>query len=158
MSHIGCSQAFCGTIPVPISEIWLYSSAIANGNQAISIVPIDDKMVVTAYVQPNDIGFVHKGDKASVKLSAYDYSIYGYLEGTVDDISPDTFVNPDQKNMSFFKVKVLVPSNHIEHNNHKYYITPGMQATVDIYTGNRTVMHYILKPIIKTANESLGER
>lgn len=133
-------------------------SAIANGNQAISIVPIDDKMVVTAYVQPNDIGFVHKGDKASVKLTAYDYSIYGYLEGSVDDVSPDAFVNPEQKNMSFFKVKVLVPSNHIEHNNHKYYITPGMQATVDIYTGNRTVMHYILKPIIKTANESLGER
>lgn len=133
-------------------------SAIANGNQAISIVPIDDKLVITAYVQPNDIGFVHKGDKASVKLTAYDYSIYGNLEGAVDEISPDTFVNPDQKNMSFFKVKVLVPSNHIEHNNHKYYITPGMQATVDIYTGNRTVMHYILKPIIKTANESLGER
>lgn len=133
-------------------------SAIATGNDVISIVPVDDKMIITAFVQPNDIGFVHKNDRASVKLTAYDYSIYGFLEGHVEEISPDTFVNPEQKNAAFFKVKIVVPSNHIEHNNQKYYITPGMQATVDIYTGQRTVMHYIMKPIVKTVSESLGER
>lgn len=133
---------------------------VQPGMDLLEIVPLDETLLIEARVQPSDIAFLHPGQDAMVKLSAYDFSIYGGFSATVEDISADTLVpeRPNEKPESYYRVlvrtKTSKPSGQLE----PVRIVPGMIATVDIQTGRRTVLHYLLKPVIKTKETALRER
>ncbi|WP_315761731.1 HlyD family type I secretion periplasmic adaptor subunit [Sphingomonas sp. Y38-1Y] len=128
-----------------------------NG-EVMRIVPRDDRLLTEARISPRDIAFIHPGQRASVKITAYDYSIYGGLEGQVVSISPDTIrdeVNPD---IFYYRVYVRTSSDRLVNDAGKAFpITPGMVATVDIHTGSKSVLQYLLKPLNRV-NEALRER
>ena len=131
------------------------------GEEIMQIVPIDDDMVIEAKVKPADIAFVKPGLPTTVKLDAYDSSIYGSLQGTVTYISADTLSdetrNPNEP--PFYRVQVKTKVSDIkQHAAKRIEIQPGMTASVEIKTGSNTVWKYMTKPITKTFAESLGER
>jgi adhesin transport system membrane fusion protein len=133
------------------------SSTITAGQEIISLVPIEDSLIVSANVRPEDIGLIHIGEDASVKITTYDYAIYGLLKGKVTQMSPETFVNPVD-NKPYFIVKIKTDKNYLTHHDRKFYISPGMVAMVDIMVDKRTVLQYITNPFIKTIRESLNEK
>lgn len=126
------------------------------GEEIMEIVPLEDQMVVEAKVKPSDIAFIYPGQKALVKITAYDFSIYGGLEGKVLEISADTIVN--EKGEAFYRVRVGTNETVLRKNGKDHEIIPGMTATADIITGDKTVMDYILKPFRKAAQNALTER
>jgi adhesin transport system membrane fusion protein len=132
---------------------------VQPGSDLIEIVPLDDTLLIEAKIRPSDIGFIHPGQNAMVKLTAYDYSIYGGLEGIVEQISADTIVDEtDKKNDSFYVIRVRTDKNHLGTDEKPLPIIPGMLATVDILTGKKSVLEYILKPILKAKQSALRER
>lgn len=126
------------------------------GEEIMDIVPLEDQLLVESRVKPSDIAFIYPGQKAMVKITAYDSSIYGGLEGKVVDISADTIVN--EKGESFYRVRVGTDKTALTKNGKEHEIIPGMTATVDIITGDKTVMDYLLKPFRKAASNALRER
>ena len=126
---------------------------VQPGKDIVEIVPLDDALVLEAKVLPRDIAFIHPGQEATVKFSAYDFSIYGGLAAVVENISPDTIV--DEKNNAYYLVRVRT---HQTNFSEKMPIIPGMTAEVDILTGNKTVMSYLLKPVLKGKAYALRER
>lgn len=126
------------------------------GQDLIEIVPAGEQLIVEARVKPSDIAFLHPGQKAVVKITAYDFAIYGGLEGEVVEISADTITN--EKDETFYRVRVKTDKTKIVRRGEVYEIIPGMVASVDIITGKKTVMEYIMKPLIKTLINSMGER
>lgn len=130
------------------------------GDEIMQIVPGEDDLVVEAKVRPADIAFVKPGLSATVKLDAYDYAIYGSLEGEVIYISADTLIEEARGNdQPYYRVQVKTSGkNLVTKNNERIDIQPGMTATVEIKTGKKTVLQYLTKPITKTLAESLGER
>lgn len=132
---------------------------VQPGNDIIEVVPLDDTLLIEAKIRPSDIGFIHPGQKAIVKITAYDFSIYGGLEGEVEQISADTILDEtDKKNESFYVIRVRTYQNHLGTAKKPLPIIPGMLATVDILTGEKSVLEYILKPIIKAKHSALRER
>lgn len=135
------------------------------GQDILEIVPLDDKLLVEAYIRPQDVAFVRPGLPAVVKISAYDYSIYGGLEGTVSLISPDTLSNDKRNselklNQNEVYYRMLVRTNEsslVDKNGKKMPIIPGMIATVDVKTGEKTVFQYLIKPITRM-KQALQER
>lgn len=121
------------------------------GEEIMQVVPVDDDLIIEAKVKPADIAFVKSGLPVTVKLDAYDYTIYGALKGEVSYISADT-LNEDVRNneQPYYRVQIKI-SERID-------IQPGMTATVEIKTGKKTVLRYLTKPITKTLSESMGER
>ncbi|WP_038070816.1 HlyD family type I secretion periplasmic adaptor subunit [Hydrogenovibrio kuenenii] len=128
---------------------------VKPGSDIIKIVPDDASLVLETKIQPSDIGFVYPGLKAKVKFTAYDFSIYGGLEGTVENISADTIV--DDKGNSFYIARIKTNKNHLGTDKKPLYLLPGMQATVDIVVGKQTIMDYLIKPIIKAKDLALRE-
>ncbi|AOW51906.1 TPA: HlyD family type I secretion periplasmic adaptor subunit [Legionella pneumophila subsp. pneumophila] len=133
---------------------------VQPGNDLLEIVPLDDTLLIEAKIRPSDIGFIHPGQKAMVKITAYDFSIYGGLEGVVEHISADTIIDEktDKKEESYYIVKVRTEKNYLGTEKKPLPIIPGMQATVDILTGQKSVLQYLLKPIIKAKQSALRER
>lgn len=129
---------------------------VKPGQDVIEIVPQDDQLLVEAKIRPSDIAFLHPGQKAVVKITAYDFSIYGGLKGQVVDISADTIAN--EKGENFYRVRVRTDENALKRKGEVLPIIPGMVATVDIMTGHKTVMEYLLKPFIKTMRTAMNER
>ncbi|WP_110678111.1 MULTISPECIES: HlyD family type I secretion periplasmic adaptor subunit [Salinicola] len=129
---------------------------VEPGASLMQIVPIEDKLLVEAKVAPRDIGFIQPGQPATVKLSAYDFTIYGGLKGKVLRISPDT--EEDDKGNIYYVVTVRTDSNHLGKNSDDLPIIPGMQATVDIITGRQTILQYLLKPILRAQQSAMRER
>jgi adhesin transport system membrane fusion protein len=129
---------------------------IQPGQDLVEIVPLEDTLLLEAKVRPADIGFLHPGQPALVKVTAYDFSIYGGLKGVVEDISADTIT--DERGESFYRVRVRTHDNALEKAGEPLPITPGMTAQVDILTGHKTVMDYLLKPILKAKERALRER
>jgi adhesin transport system membrane fusion protein len=130
------------------------------GDEILQIVPLDDDLIVEAKVRPADIAFIKPGLPATVKLDAYDYSIYGSLQGTVSYISADT-LNEETRSgeMLYYRVQIKTRDRNLSsRKNERIDIQPGMTATVEIKTGRQTVLRYLTKPITKTLDESLGER
>jgi adhesin transport system membrane fusion protein len=130
------------------------------GEEIMQIVPVDDDLIIEAKVKPADIAFVKPGLPATVKLDAYDYSIYGTLEGKVVYISADT-LNEDVRNneQPYYRVQIKTSiHNLVSKSNERIDVQPGMTATVDIKTGRKSVLNYLTKPITKTISESMGER
>ncbi|MFP3569277.1 HlyD family type I secretion periplasmic adaptor subunit [Paraburkholderia sp. SIMBA_030] len=133
---------------------------VQPGMDLLEIVPLGDTLLIEARVRPSDIAFLHPGQDATVKLSAYDFSIYGGFPATVEDISADTLVpeRPGEKPDSYYRILVRTRQNKPSGRSEPVTIVPGMIATVDIRTGRRTVLHYLLKPVIKTRETALRER
>jgi membrane fusion protein, adhesin transport system len=127
---------------------------VQPGRDIVEIVPLDDALVLEAKVQPKDIAFIHPGQAATVKLTAYDFAVYGGLDAVVENISPDT--ETDEKGVNTY-YKVRVRTNRANFNE-KLPIIPGMTAEVDILTGKKTVMSYLLKPVLKAKAYALKER
>jgi len=130
--------------------------SVKPAQDLIEIVPTDYKLIVEVKILPKDIAFIYHGQKAIVKFSAYDFSIYGGLEGKVINISPDTTTEKDDK--TYYIVRIETNRNYIGDENKKMKIIPGMVADVDIITGKKTILDYILKPILKTKQYTFTER
>lgn len=130
------------------------------GDEVMQIVPLEDDLVVEAKVKPADIAFLKPGLEATVKIDAYDYTVYGDLQGKLIYISADTLTeNLRQGEEPYYRVQVRSEGRHFSGRpNENLEIQPGMTATVEIKTGQRTVWQYLTKPITKTLSESLGER
>lgn len=139
-------------------EVNTVGGVIPPNGVLMTLVPIDDQMLVEAQISPRDVAFIHPGQKAKVKITAYDYSIYGSLDGEVTTISPDTIQDEVRRDVYYYRVKIKTNANYLENKHHeKFYIFPGMIATVDIKTGNKSILDYLLKPLNKM-NEALRER
>jgi len=129
---------------------------VKPGESIMQIVPLDDTLLIEARIRPQDIAFLHPGQKATVKITAYDFSVYGGLEGKVEQISADTIQDNDGN--SFYLVKLRTRASTIQYKGEQLPIIPGMMATVDILTGKKTVLDYLLKPILKARQNALRER
>ncbi len=130
--------------------------SVKPAQDLLEIVPTDNKLIVEVKVLPKDIAFIYLDQKAIVKFSAFDFSIFGGLEGKVVGISPDSITEKDEK--TFYIVRVETEKNFIEKDGIEKHIIPGMIADVDIITGKKTIMDYILKPILKTKTYTFTER
>ncbi len=137
-------------------KVHTIGGVVQPGADLVEIVPVDDQLVVEARVQPADIAFIRPGQKAIVKLTAYDYSIYGGLEAELEHISADSMVT--ERGEPYYLIRVRTKQNYLGTEDKKLAIIPGMIASVDIVTGEKTVLQYLLKPIIKTVERSLHER
>lgn len=133
---------------------------VRPGDVIMELVPANDTLLIEAKLAPSDLSFVKKGQLAAVKLDAYDYSIYGIFHGKVAYISPDTLSEKTaQGDKFYFRVLIaLKPDEMISKSGKKIVMTPGMTTQVDIVTGERSVLTYLIKPIAKTFSESLHER
>ncbi len=131
---------------------------VSPNGAVMTIVPLNDQLLIEARISPRDIAFIHPGQEALVKITAYDYSVYGGLEGSVETISPDTIrdeINPENL---YYRVYIRTASDALENASGKRFpITPGMIATVDIRTGEKTIWDYLIKPLNR-GREALRER
>ena len=143
-----------GTIKV--MHVNTIGSTVKPGEDLIEIVPFDAELFVEAKVVPKDIGFIHPGQAAIIKLTAYDFVIYGWIEGEVKSISADTVT--DSEGNTFYLVKVTPNKTNLGTKEKPLPILPGMTAEVDIITGKRSVLTYLLKPILRGSHQALGER
>lgn len=129
---------------------------IQPGMDIVEIVPIEDSLLVDARVLPADIAFIHPGQNATVKFTAYDYSIHGGLGAEVVQISPDTI--QDEQGVSYYQVRLQTHGEYTGNDDEELPIIPGMIVHVDILTGKKTILDYILKPILKVRDLALRER
>lgn len=126
---------------------------VQPGKDIVEIVPLDDQLILEARVAPKDIAFIRPDQSATVKFTAYDFSIYGGLDAKVENISPDTVV--DERGNAYYLVRVRTTRSNFSE---KLPIIPGMTAEVDILTGRKTVLAYLLKPVLKVKAYALRER
>ena len=127
------------------------------GQKIMEVVPLGDKLLVEARVRPSDIAFVNVGDRAIVKVSAYDFSIYGGLQGRVVQVSADSIYD-EAKKEAYFTVIVETDRAYLMSAGKQLPITPGMICTAEIITGRKSVLDYLLKPVLKAKSEALRER
>jgi adhesin transport system membrane fusion protein len=130
---------------------------IKPGVDLIEIVPLDDTLLVEAKVLPSDIAFLHPGQEVTVKFTAYDYTIYGGLKGKIETISADAIVD-ETNNSSFYEITVRTEKTQLGSENNSLPIIPGMSVTVDILTGKKTILEYLLKPVMRAKEMALRER
>ena len=132
---------------------------IQPGMDIMEIVPLEDQLLIEARIKPSDVAFLHPGLPATVKITAYDYSIYGGLDATVEQISADTLRDEKKPDETYYKVQVRTRKSHLQDKDGKPLpIIPGMTAQVEVLTGHKTVLDYILKPILKAKQSALRER
>lgn len=139
-------------------DVMTIGGVISQNGKLMTIVPLDEKLLIEARISPRDIAFIHPGQEALVKITAYDYSIYGGLKGKVSIISPDTLRDEVKQDQYYYRVYIRTDSDKlVNKEGQQFNITPGMVATVDIKTGEKTVLDYLIKPFNK-AQEALRER
>lgn len=139
-------------------DVTTVGGVIAPGGKLMTIVPLDEQLLIEAKISPRDVAFIHPGQASLVKITAYDYSIFGALAGEVAVISPDTLQDEVRRDVYYYRVYIRTDSNHLQNRaGQSFPIFPGMVATVDIKTGRKTVLDYLLKPFNK-AREALRER
>ena len=129
---------------------------VQPGKDLIAIVPGEDSLLLEAKVLPRDIAFLHPGQSAMVKFTAYDFSVYGGLDATLEHIGADSIT--DDKGNAFFLVRVRTKTSYLEENGKRLPIIPGMMAEVDIRTGKKTVLSYLLKPVLRAKANAMTER
>ncbi|MCH7957117.1 MAG: HlyD family type I secretion periplasmic adaptor subunit [Proteobacteria bacterium] len=129
---------------------------VMPGMNLMEVVPLDDTLLVEARILPADVAFLKPGQEATVKLTAYDFSIYGGLPATLVRISADTIL--DERGDSYYQIIVRTDKSELVHQGKVLPIIPGMVASVDILTGRKTVLDYLLKPILKARDRALTER
>ena len=126
---------------------------VQPGKDVVEVVPLEDNLLLEARVQPRDIAFLRPGQAAMVKFTAYDFAIYGGLEGKLEHIGADTVV--DEKGNAFYTVRVRTDRSSIGNN---LPVIPGMVAEVDIVTGEKSVLSYLLKPVLRAKARAFSER
>lgn len=130
---------------------------VQAGQKILQVVPLGDRLLVEARVSPKDIAFIKVGDRANVKVTAYDFAVYGGLTGKVVQISADSIYDEAAKE-SYFSVVVQTDRAFLESGRRRLPISPGMICDVEIVTGKKTVLSYLLKPLIRARSEALRER
>ncbi len=130
---------------------------VQPGEKVMEVVPMGDKLLVETRVKPSDIAFIKVGDKALVKVTAYDFSTYGGLEGRVDRISADSIYD-DVERQAYFIVIVETQKAYLDKIGRRLPITPGMMTDTQIITGRKSVLSYLLKPVLKARSDALRER
>ena len=139
-------------------DVTTVGGVIPPNGKLMSLVPLDDQMVIEAKISPRDVAFIHPGQKALVKITAYDYAIYGGLHGVVETISPDTIQDEAKPEVFYYRVFIRTSQDYLVNKAGRHFsIVPGMIATVDIKTGEKTVLDYMIKPFNR-AKEALRER
>ena len=141
-----------------VQKIFVHTvgGVVKPGADLVEIVPTNKKLYLEIKIKPSDIAFIHPGAEAKVKISAYDFAIHGGLVGNVVNISPDTVT--DKKDNTFYIIHITTQKNYLGTKEHPLKIIPGMTASVDIVTGQKTIMQYILKPILKSKQYVFSER
>jgi membrane fusion protein, adhesin transport system len=129
---------------------------VQPGEDLVEIVPLEDTLLVEAKVRPADIAFLRPGQPATVKVTAYDFSIYGGLDAVVEGISADTIT--DEEGERFYRIRVRTTASTLDRAGEPLPIIPGMTTEVDILTGEKTVLDYLLKPILRAQHRALRER
>ena len=140
------------TLEVNTIGAYIQPGAVVGG-----VVPTSDTLLVEARISPRDVAFVQRDQPALVKITAYDFSIYGGLKGRVANVSADSLVD-QESGETYYQVRVVTDESALEKNGEQYSIMPGMVASVEIMTGQKTVLDYLLKPINKARSEALTER
>ena len=139
-------------------DVMTLGGVVPQNGKLMTIVPLDEQLLVEARISPRDIAFIHPEQEALVKITAYDYSIYGGLKGKVTIISPDTLRDEVKQDQFYYRAYIRTDSDKLVNKTGKNFaITPGMVATVDIRTGEKMVLDYLIKPFNK-AKEALRER
>ena len=133
-------------------------AVISPGQDLVEIVPLEDTLLVEAKVRPADIAFLRPGQQATVKITAYDFSIYGGLKATLEQISADSIKEDGPRGETFFRVTLRTDKNYLGDAAHPLPIMPGMTASAEILTGHKTVLAYLMKPILKARERALTER
>ncbi|MCO7568764.1 HlyD family type I secretion periplasmic adaptor subunit [Pseudomonas chlororaphis] len=141
---------------IKLLKVNTIGGVVQPGSDLVEIVPMEDNLLIEAKVRPQDVAFLHPGQKAMVKFSAYDYTIYGGLSAKLELIGADTIT--DDKGNSFYLIQVRTDKNHLGGDTNPLLIIPGMVATVDIITGEKSVLDYLLKPVLKARTEAMRER
>jgi adhesin transport system membrane fusion protein len=129
---------------------------VQPGQNIVEIVPLEDTLFVAAQIDPADIAFITYGQKAVIKLTAYDFAVYGGLQGIVEHISADSII--DDKGASHYLVRIRTDHKHFVRNNMNLEVIPGMTAQVDIITGKKTVLEYLFNPVLRARQNALRER
>ena len=127
------------------------------GEKVMEVVPMGEKLLVETRVKPSDIAFIKVGDRALVKITAYDFSTYGGLDGKVVQVSADSIYDEVEK-QAYFTVIVETGKSYLQSGTHRLPITPGMMTDTQIITGRKSVLSYLLKPVLKARGEALRER
>jgi adhesin transport system membrane fusion protein len=133
---------------------------IAAGAPVMEIVPLGERVLVEARILPSDIGFIQVGQPVEIKLSAYEYTVYGSLRGTVHSISPDALGDPErasQPDGTWYRALVRADTAALELGERRYPVLPGMNGTAEIRTGQRSVLAFLLRPMLKS-QEAFRER
>lgn len=132
---------------------------IAPGAPLLDLVPESDGLIVEAQIAPGDVGFLHPGQTARIKVSAYDFAVYGALDGQIQRISADTVIDKDSRDPKAHYLVTIAAANALrDRNGQPLALAPGMTASVDIVTGRRTVLTYLFKPLVRGMNQALRER
>ncbi len=129
---------------------------VKPGESIMEIVPVSGNLLISTRVKPSDIGFIKPGQQAKIRVSAYDSSVFGAIDGEVIRVGADTIF--DERKQPYFEVQLKADKNYLENGDQQLPITPGMAVDVSIKTGKRTVMEYLLKPIVKNFQTALQER
>ncbi|MGE5566471.1 MAG: HlyD family type I secretion periplasmic adaptor subunit [Parcubacteria group bacterium] len=138
-------------------QITTVGGFVNAGQKMMEVVPAGEKLLVEARVKPRDIAFIHVGDPAMVKVTAYDFSIYGGLKGKVVNVSADSIYD-EQAKEAYFTVVVETDQSYLKSGSRRLPITPGMVTDTEIITGHKSVLAYLLKPVNKARSEALRER
>ena len=143
-----------------IKELKVYTvgGVVQPAQDLIDIVPIEDTLLVEARIRPADIAFIRPEQEATVKITAYDFAIYGGLNARVEQISADTIEDEQDEEKSYYRVRLRTDKNYLGQPEDPLPIIPGMTAAVDILTGEKTVLDYILKPLLRARANALRER
>jgi adhesin transport system membrane fusion protein len=138
-------------------QVTTIGSYVQPGQKIMEVVPLGDKLLVESRVRPSDIAFIKVGDRALVKVTAYDFSIYGGLDGKVVQVSADSIYDEKEKE-AYFTVIVETQKSYLTASGHRLPITPGMMTDAQIITGYKSVLSYLLKPVLKARSDALHER
>src|SRR4051812_32182519 len=138
-------------------QVTTIGSYVQPGQKIMEVVPLGDKLLVETRVKPSDIAFIKVGDRALVKVTAYDFSIYGGLDGRVVQVSADSIYDEKEKS-AYFTVIVETGKSYLKASGHALPITPGMMTNTQIITGRKSILTYLLKPVLKARSDALTER
>jgi adhesin transport system membrane fusion protein len=138
-------------------QVTTIGSYVQPGQKIMEVVPLGEKLLVETRVKPGDIAFIKVGDRALVKVTAYDFSIYGGLDGKVVQVSADSIYD-DKEKQAYFTVIVETDKSYLMASGHPLPITPGMMTNTQIITGRKSVLTYLMKPVLKARSDALRER
>ena len=144
-----------------VNQLYVHTvgGVVKPGEELVDVVPTEETLLITAKVKASDIAGLRPGLPVMVKLTAYDFSIYGGLKGTLEHVSANTVKSEDPRQAdAFYEIQIRTNQSYLDYKGRKLPIKPGMAASVDIVTGKKTVLDYILKPILKAKQDALTER